>query len=241
MRRAQHRCTAGLRSYFLKFFDDVRDDGTACAEAMRSPKRVIVEEVTRSEIFAADQPSLKVLVDAAERAVISTPLKSGSGGLLGMISFHFMTPHRPTERELGLMDLWARQTADYLERKRAEELEQFLVREVQHRSNNRLAVIQAIAHRSLSGEYSLADAKAAFEARLTRWRAPIGIWQDRVGVASTSLRSPAWSLNHLAIDRQFTASISSSTLSTLKTSPSHCTSLRPTPPNMAPCRMKAEG
>ena len=60
----------------------------------------------------------------------------------------------------------ARQTADYLERKRAEEVEQYLVREVQHRSNNLLAVIQAIAHRSLSGEYSLADAKAAFEARL---------------------------------------------------------------------------
>lgn len=64
------------------------------------------------------------------------------------------------------MDLLARQTADYLERKRAEEVEQYLVREVQHRSNNLLSVIQAIAHRSLSGEYSLADAKAAFEARL---------------------------------------------------------------------------
>jgi two-component sensor histidine kinase len=160
---AAHR---GFEDKFLKFFELVRSDNTACAEAMRSAKRVIVEDVTRSEIFAAADSSLKVLADAGVRAVISTPLTSGDGGLLGMISVHFMAPHRPAERELGLMDLLARQTADYLERKRAEEVEQYLVREVQHRSNNLLAVIQAIAHRSLSGEYSLADAKAAFEARL---------------------------------------------------------------------------
>jgi two-component sensor histidine kinase len=159
---AAHR---GFEDNFLKFFELVRSDYTACAEAMQSAKRVIVEDVTRSGIFAAD-PALKVLADAGVRAVISTPLTSGDGGLLGMISVHFMAPHRPAERELGLMDLLARQTADYLERKRAEEVEQYLVREVQHRSNNLLAVIQAIAHRSLSGEYSLADAKAAFEARL---------------------------------------------------------------------------
>jgi hypothetical protein len=95
---------------------------------------VIVGDVTRSEIFAAAPASLKVLVDARVGAVISTPLTRGDGGLLGMISVHFMEPHRPAERELGLMDLLAR--PDYLERKRAEEIEQYLVREVQHRSNH---------------------------------------------------------------------------------------------------------
>jgi two-component sensor histidine kinase len=83
-----------------------------------------------------------------------------------MISTHFSEPHRPDERELRLMDLLARRTADYLERKRAEEIENTLVREIQHRSNNLLAVIQTIANRSLSGSYTLAEAKAAFEARL---------------------------------------------------------------------------
>jgi two-component system CheB/CheR fusion protein len=47
-----------------------------------------------------------------------------------MISTHFVYPHRPTEQELRLMDLLARQTADYLERKRVEEeREQLLSRE----------------------------------------------------------------------------------------------------------------
>jgi two-component sensor histidine kinase len=62
--------------------------------------------------------------------------------------------------------LLARQVADYLERKRAEEIETTLVREIQHRSNNLLAVIQTIATRSLSGSHTLAEAKESFEARL---------------------------------------------------------------------------
>jgi two-component sensor histidine kinase len=56
---------------------------------------------------------------------------------------------------LGFIDLLARQAADYLERKRAEEIEETRVREIQHRSNNQLAVIQAIAHQTLSAAIDL--------------------------------------------------------------------------------------
>jgi two-component system, chemotaxis family, CheB/CheR fusion protein len=67
---------------------------------------------------------------------------------------------------LRLIDLLARQTADYLERKRADETEKTLAREIQHRSNNLLAIIQTIATRSLSGSCTLSEAKETFEARL---------------------------------------------------------------------------
>jgi two-component sensor histidine kinase len=132
---------------------------------MKSGERVIVEDVRESEIFAA-QPSKEVLLDAGVRAVTSTPLLASTGSLLGMISTHFAKPHLPDERALRLMDLLARQTADYLERKRSDETEKTLVREIQHRSNNLLAVIQSIANRSLSGSRTLAEAKEAFETRL---------------------------------------------------------------------------
>jgi len=157
----------GFEAPFLNFFSAVRDDASACAAAMRSGERVIVEDVRKSEIFAG-QPSTEVLIDAGVCAVISTPLIAGSGNLLGMISTHFVKPHRPPERELHLVDLLARQTADYLEGKRAHEIQETLAREIQHRSNNLLAVIQTIASRSLSGRkgYTLARAKKAFEARL---------------------------------------------------------------------------
>jgi two-component sensor histidine kinase len=93
-------------------------------------------------------------------------LMASTGNLLGMISTHFAEPHRPSERQLHPMDLLARQTADYLERKRADEMEATLAREIEHRSNNLLAVIQTIATQSLSGNCTLSQAKAAFEARL---------------------------------------------------------------------------
>jgi two-component sensor histidine kinase len=155
----------GFDDRFVKFFADVRDDASACAAAMRAGQRVVVEDVICSEIFAG-KPSQMVLIDAGVRAVISTPLMSSTGNLLGMISTHFNKPHRPSERELHLMDLLARQGADYLERKRAEAVEKTLIREVQHRSNNLLSVVQAVANLTLSGDRSLAKAKKSFEQRL---------------------------------------------------------------------------
>ncbi len=44
--------------------------------------------------------------------------------------------------------------------------EKMLVRELQHRTNNLLAVIQSLAHRSLSDPGSVDEARVAFEARL---------------------------------------------------------------------------
>jgi two-component system, chemotaxis family, CheB/CheR fusion protein len=159
---AVHR---GFEEPFLKFFSSVSDDISACGMAMQSAERVIVEDVAKSEIFA-EKPSLNVLIDAGVRAVVSIPLISSGGNLLGMISTHFIRPHRPTEQELRLMDLLTRQAADYLERKRAEETEKTLVREIQHRSNNIFAVIDAIAHRTLSGDSTLDQARKAFGGRL---------------------------------------------------------------------------
>jgi two-component sensor histidine kinase len=46
------------------------------------------------------------------------------------------------------------------------ETQRTLVRELQHRSNNLLAVIQAIAHRSLDGDHTVSQARNAFEALL---------------------------------------------------------------------------
>jgi PAS domain S-box-containing protein len=155
----------GFDDSFLNFFASVRDDASACAAAMRSGERIIVEDVQESETFAG-QPSKEALLDAGARAVTSIPLMASTGNLLGMISTHFAEPHRPSERELHLMDLLGRQTADYLERKRADEIKATLAREIQHRSNNLLSVIQTIATRSLSGSHTLAAAKEAFEARL---------------------------------------------------------------------------
>ncbi|HEX5244074.1 MAG TPA: sensor histidine kinase [Tepidisphaeraceae bacterium] len=155
----------GFDDAFLKFFAKVSDDAAACAAAMRSGQRVIVEDVLASEIFAG-QSSQAALITADVRAVISSPLVSSAGALLGMISTHFSNPNRPDDRQLRLLDLLARQAADYLERKQAEQIQATLSREVQHRSSNLLSIVQSLAHRSLTSYATIEEARTAFEGRL---------------------------------------------------------------------------
>jgi PAS domain S-box-containing protein len=119
----------GFDESFRDFFTNARDGNSAWGMAMESHQRVIVEDITESEIYAG-KPSLSMMLHADVRAVQSVPLLSSFGKLLGTISTHFSEPHRPSEQELRLMDLLARQTADYLERKHVEEeREQLLSRE----------------------------------------------------------------------------------------------------------------
>jgi PAS domain S-box-containing protein len=119
----------GFEDPMVEFYESVATGDTACGVSLLTKQRVIVEDITESEIYAGT-PALEAMLQADVLAVQSLPLMSSSSKVLGIISTHFGTVHRPTEQELRLMDLLARQTADYLERKRVEgEREQLLERE----------------------------------------------------------------------------------------------------------------
>ena len=112
----------GFQQPFLDFFARVTgEDAAACGKALQSAGRVIVHDVATSEVFSG-QPSREVLLTAGVRAVQSTPLISSRGVVLGMISTHFPQPHTPSDHELRLIDLLARQAADYIERSHFERL-----------------------------------------------------------------------------------------------------------------------
>jgi PAS domain S-box-containing protein len=83
--------------------------------------------------------------------VIYTPEKDDSGTVTGWIA--------------SMLDITERKRAEE-EQKRAAEAEQILVRELQHRTNNLLAVIQSIAQKTLSGSAPLDEARKIFEGRL---------------------------------------------------------------------------
>jgi PAS domain S-box-containing protein len=119
----------GFDDPFLELIECAHNEDSACGVALHSKQRVVVENINNSEIYAG-KPTLQAMRDADVLAVESVPLVSSEGNALGIISTHFRHAHRPTEQELRLMDLLARQTADYLERKRVEgEREQLLARE----------------------------------------------------------------------------------------------------------------
>jgi PAS domain S-box-containing protein len=106
----------GFKKPFLNFFETVgNDDPSACAAALQSGKRVIIEDVLTNEVFVG-QPSQKILLDEDVRAVISVPLISSKRHTVGMLSIHFQQSHKPQSRELHFMNLLTRQAADFLER-----------------------------------------------------------------------------------------------------------------------------
>ncbi|MHB8525876.1 MAG: PAS domain S-box protein [Candidatus Acidiferrales bacterium] len=96
------------------------DSGTSCGAALTSGQRVIVPDIEKAE-FIAGTPSLEGYRRCGIRAVQSTPLISRSGRILGMISTHWREPHQPSERDLRLLDVLARQVADLIERSQVEE------------------------------------------------------------------------------------------------------------------------
>ncbi len=111
----------GLKAPFLEFLDKAHDGVAAWGRALRPGARVIVDDIASSPVFIGT-PALAAMMEAEVQAVQSTPLISRSGQLLGMFSTYYRTHRRPTERDLRLMDVLARQAADLTERKRAEEV-----------------------------------------------------------------------------------------------------------------------
>jgi GAF domain-containing protein len=71
----------------------------------------VIEDVQADAAFA---PHRTVAAASGFRAVQSTPLIDRHGRLHGVLSTHFHAPHRPPERELRVMQAYARQLADSL-------------------------------------------------------------------------------------------------------------------------------
>jgi signal transduction histidine kinase len=107
-----------LQPAFLNHLARVLCEDYARGKAAEAPSRVIIEDIDTDEGFA---PHRSVAAEAGVRAMQSTPLISHRGELLGMLSTHFRKPHRPSDYELRLTDIFVQQAARMLEGNRTEE------------------------------------------------------------------------------------------------------------------------
>ena len=109
----------GVDQRFLDYFATVDASGTcACGLALRDGSRIIVEDVITHPDYALHR---EIAARTGFRSVQSTPLLNHhTGKPVGMLSTMFREPHRPTERELRLTDLYARQAADVITSRLAE-------------------------------------------------------------------------------------------------------------------------
>jgi PAS domain S-box-containing protein len=78
----------------------------------------------------------------------------------------FVTRALPQRDERGQIIGWFGSTSDIDDLKRSEERQQLLGRELQHRTNNLLSVIQSIVQRSLTDDRDITEAREVLIARL---------------------------------------------------------------------------
>jgi PAS domain S-box-containing protein len=110
----------GFNPTAANFWEWVRPrSGSTCGVALATGTRSIVPDIELCD-FMADSDDLETFRQTGIRAVQSTPLVSRAGQLMGMISTHWRSPHQPSERDLRLFDVLARQAADLIERTKSE-------------------------------------------------------------------------------------------------------------------------
>jgi len=144
---------------------------SSCTAALKSGQRAIIADFDSwDEIVGTED--LLAFHRAGIRSAQTTPLLSREGTLLGMISTHWSQPHQPSERDLRLLDILARQAADLLERtiaeealrgrekelqqtvaalRETEELQKVLTAELGHRVKNLFAMVTAITSHTMRG------------------------------------------------------------------------------------------
>jgi signal transduction histidine kinase/ActR/RegA family two-component response regulator len=111
----------GFSPQAARFWEWVRADSeSTCGEALRTRQRVVAPNIEKSGNIVGGE-DLATYRQTGIQACQTTPLLSRNGTLVGMISTHWNRPHQPSERELRLLDVLARQAADLIERKHTEE------------------------------------------------------------------------------------------------------------------------
>ena len=108
----------GFTEEFSDEFQAVPMGYSCCGAAMKQRRRIIIENVFSDPEF---QQFGLLYAKHGFVACQSTPLYSSTGKLLGMLSNHFAGPHRPSERELQLLDMYAQQAERVIERKQAQQ------------------------------------------------------------------------------------------------------------------------
>lgn len=117
---------------------------TSCGMSLNQRERVIVRDFEKWEYSAGED--LAAFRAGGVASAQSTPLLTRNGTLVGMISTHWKCPHEPSERDLRLMDIIARQAADMIERNMAAEALQAQAARLQEADRRKDEFLAMLAH-----------------------------------------------------------------------------------------------
>ena len=111
-KRIQVEASLGFDEEFLKDLTDGPASVSVHGLCFQQRRRVIVDNVETDPAYSAFR---HIARRGGFRAVHSTPLITRSGNIVGILSTYFRRPHRPSDRAIRLIDVCARQAADYIE------------------------------------------------------------------------------------------------------------------------------
>ena len=108
----------GLQNDVLARFRSVNcGDASPMGQVVISGQRLMIQDVVADGAFAASFPHL---IPAGIRSCLFVPLPGRKGHLSGVLSIFFREAHHPCDRELRILDLYARQVGGYIEHLYAE-------------------------------------------------------------------------------------------------------------------------
>src|SRR6185503_19299196 len=105
--------------------------------------RVVIEDV---ESDPSDPGHRALAAMAGYRGVHSIPLVSRAGGKLGVLSTYHAQPHRPSERDLRILDLYARQATEFIEQVRTKEALNEKTRQLQEEDDRKGMFLATLGH-----------------------------------------------------------------------------------------------
>lgn len=105
----------GFDDDLVRLIESVPPGGGARGMCLQERRRIVVEDVETDPLF---EPYREAARQAGFRAVHSTPMVTRSGRVIGVLSTHFRERHCPSDREMHLIDLCARQAVDFIENAR---------------------------------------------------------------------------------------------------------------------------
>jgi PAS domain S-box-containing protein len=105
----------------VRHWQHVKADATcSCSQALMTRNRVIVQDLENCpfELSKEDYDAYHI---SGVVSMQTTPLLSRTGMHVGMLSTGWKEPHTPSARDLNVLDVVARQAADIIEQKQAQE------------------------------------------------------------------------------------------------------------------------
>ncbi len=111
-KRLKIESSLGFDDEYLKSLADAPNNSTVRGLSFQERRRVVMQDVETDPAFAAFR---QMASRGGFRAAHCTPLITRSGNIVGVLSTYFRQPHQPSERAMRLIDVCARQAADYIE------------------------------------------------------------------------------------------------------------------------------